>query len=91
MSKHSCTGANHTFFTDDVFEIGNLWLKPANRELVIYGAQIVLTKKEFDILSLLFRYAGKVHDRDTIKIEIWPDQKLYEWNRTLNHQTGKEP
>ncbi len=72
------------FFADDIFEVGNLQLKPASRELVIDGAQIVLTKKEFDILSLLFRYVGKVLDRDTIKMEIWPDQKLYKWSRTLD-------
>ncbi len=71
-------------FADNVFKVGNLQLKPASRELLINGAQIVLTKKEFDILSLLFRYAGKVLDRDTIKTEVWPDQKLYKWSRTID-------
>ncbi|MBU8848173.1 MAG: response regulator transcription factor [Desulfobacterales bacterium] len=70
--------------TDDVFQVGNLKLKPARRELTIDGAVITLTKKEFDILSLLFRHAGKALDRDTIKMEIWPEQKLYKWSRTLD-------
>ena len=69
---------------DDVFQVGNLQLKPARRELEIDGTQIPLTKKEFDILSLLFKHAGKVLDRDTIKMEIWPGQKLYKWSRTLD-------
>jgi len=69
---------------DDVFQVGNLQLKPARRELKIDGARITLTKKEFDILSLLFRYAGKALNRDTIKMEIWPEQKLYKWSRSLD-------
>ena len=44
----------------------------------------VSTKNKKDHLSLLFKYAGKVLDRDTIKMEIWSSQKLYKWSRTLD-------
>ncbi|MBW2591117.1 MAG: winged helix-turn-helix domain-containing protein [Deltaproteobacteria bacterium] len=48
------------------------------------GDRVGLTKKEFDILSLLFKHAGKVLSRDTIKQEIWPGKKLYKWSRSLD-------
>ena len=70
--------------SDEVFEVGNLRLNPERREVEVDGDQVVLTKKEFDILSQLFKHAGKVLSIDTIKQEIWPGQKLYKWSRTLD-------
>lgn len=69
---------------DEVLEVGNLQLNPERREVEVNGDRVVLTKKEFDILSLLFKNAGKVLSRDTIKQEIWQDKKLYKWSRTLD-------
>ncbi len=70
--------------TDDIIKIGNLQLNPENREVKVDGARVVLTKKEFDILFLLFKFVGRVLDRDSIKMEIWPEQKLYKWSRALD-------
>ena len=72
------------FLADDVFEVGGLRLNPERREVKADGEKVILTKKEFDILSLLFKHAGKVLRRDTIKQEIWPGKKLYKWSRTLD-------
>ena len=69
---------------DEILEIGDLRLNPERREVEVNGEKVILTKKEFDILSLLFKHAGKVLSRDKIKQEIWPDQKLYKWSRTLD-------
>ena len=70
--------------TDEVLEVGNLRLNPERREVEVDGNRVLLTKKEFDILSLLFKHAGKVLSRDAIKQEIWPGKKLYKWSRTLD-------
>jgi len=72
------------FSADDVLKVGSLQLKPERREVEVDGVQVPLTKKEFDILSLLFKNVDRVLDRNTIKIKIWPDQKLYKWSRTLD-------
>ncbi len=69
---------------DEVLEVGNLQLNPESREMEVDGNQVLLTKKEFDILSLFFKHAGKVLSRDTIKQEIWPGKKLYKWSRTID-------
>lgn len=68
----------------DVLDVGTLTLIPERREVAVDGEPVSLTKKEFDILALLFKNAGKVLDRETIKAEIWPGQKLYKWSRALD-------
>ena len=72
------------FSADKIFEVGNLRLNPEKREVEVDGKKVVLTKKEFDILYLLFKHAGKVLSREWIKQEIWPGEKLYKWSRTLD-------
>lgn len=69
---------------DTLYQVGDLELIPERREVEIKGEKITLTKKEFDILTLLFKHAGRVVDRDTIHMEIWPDRQLYKWSRTLD-------
>ncbi|MGA1846268.1 response regulator transcription factor [Deferribacter abyssi] len=48
------------------------------------GKHIDLTKKELEILSFLIRNAGKNIKRDEIIKEIWGDDSLYRWSRTLD-------
>ncbi len=69
---------------DTLYQVGELELIPERREVEIRGVKIPLTKKEFDILTLFFKHAGRVVDRDTIHNEIWPDRQLYKWSRTLD-------
>ena len=69
---------------DTLYKVGDLELIPERREVAVGGRNTGLTKKEFDILSLLFKHAGRVVDRDTIHMEIWPDRQLYKWSRTLD-------
>lgn len=69
---------------ETLYRVRDLELIPERREAEIKGKKIPLTKKEFDILSLLFKYANRVLDRETFKAEIWPGQQLYKWSRTLD-------
>lgn len=68
----------------EVFKVGRLKLNPEKREVEAEGSLVCLTKKEFDILFLLFKHRDRVLDRDTIKTNIWPNQKLYKWSRALD-------
>ena len=69
---------------NDIFQIGSLLIDPGKREVESNGKKIVLTNKEFDILFLLLKNAGKVMDRNSIKKEIWPDKQIYSWSRALD-------
>jgi DNA-binding response OmpR family regulator len=70
--------------TPGVEIVGPFALQPQTRSVGIDSRSIALTKKEFDILELLMRHAGKVLERDAIRKALWPDDKLYRWSRTID-------
>jgi two-component system alkaline phosphatase synthesis response regulator PhoP len=55
----------------EVFEYGGLLLDTARHEVYLEGKKIELTLKEFDLLELLMRNAGKVLRRNTLLDDIW--------------------
>jgi DNA-binding response OmpR family regulator len=67
-----------------VLEIGNLKLDQTARQAHLNGRNVSLTKKEFDLLLLLVRHAGRVLDRETIRQTLWPENRLYKWSRTID-------
>jgi DNA-binding response OmpR family regulator len=69
---------------DCALAVGNLCLDPQNREARLDGKPLDLTRKQFDILALLFRFAGRPVARETIRQALWPHSKLYKWSRTID-------
>ena len=54
-----------------LLEVGNLRLDPASHEVSRGDRRLQLTPKEFRLLELLMRRAGKVQSRDAIIEAIW--------------------
>lgn len=54
-----------------VFDDGHLRIDLARREVAIDGAALVLSRKEFALLSLLLRNAGRVITQPQLLREIW--------------------
>lgn len=52
-------------------DVGGVRFDLVARQLVVDGAPVELTVKEFDILALLARYPGVVIPRDRIIREVW--------------------
>jgi DNA-binding response OmpR family regulator len=67
-----------------VTRVGDWELLPQRREVNIAGRAVRLTKKEFDLLNLLFKHAGQVLDRETIRQALWPEAQIYHWSRTID-------
>ncbi len=63
---------------------GALSIDPDTRSAVVGARKVPLTRKEFDLLTLLARHEGRVLDRAQIKKAVWPEAKLYEWSRTID-------
>jgi DNA-binding response OmpR family regulator len=55
----------------DVMETGSLRIDYDSREVTVDGKNVNLTAKEFDLLELLSRNAGKVYSRDKLLDIIW--------------------
>lgn len=56
---------------EEVITVGDLSIRPASREVCRGKREIALTQREFDLLLLLARNAGKVLDRNTIFERVW--------------------
>lgn len=57
----------------ECLRIGNLEIDIAGRTVKKEGREIALTRKEFDVLTMLVETAGKVVSRDEILDRLWPD------------------
>jgi DNA-binding response OmpR family regulator len=58
---------------EEVVTVGDLVLDPAGRTAARRGLEIELRPREFDLLLLLARNAGRVVPRDRILAELWRD------------------
>lgn len=69
--------------TSDVLTYGTLELDTKRIKASIDGQEILLTKKEFEILKLLLENRGNVFSREEILSRIWKDE-AYVLDRTID-------
>ena len=80
-----------------VFHSGDLTVDLARRLVTLKGREIKLSAKEFDLLQLLVKHAGKVLTHQFLLREIWGPanaddiQYLRVYIRTLRHKLEEEP
>jgi DNA-binding response OmpR family regulator len=55
----------------EVITVGDITIRPSSREVERRGRAIELTAREYDLLELLARNAGKVMDKQTIFEKVW--------------------
>ncbi len=65
------------------YRLGNLRLSLARREVTVDGAEVLLTYKEFELLSVLMASAGQVLSRGVLMDQVWGGEFPRE-NRTLD-------
>jgi DNA-binding response OmpR family regulator len=63
--------ANQADSTPAVQQLGELAIDRRTRRVTVAGAEIPLTPKEFDLLSLLAEDPGAVRSREEIMDEVW--------------------
>jgi DNA-binding response OmpR family regulator len=56
---------------------------PATRRATVEGAELALTRREFDLLALLARNAGTVLTRERLMDEVW-DTNWFGSTKTLD-------
>jgi len=60
--------------TDDVLRIGNLTINREEYKITIKGEELVLPRKEFELLSLLATKPNKVFKREEILDKVWGNE-----------------
>jgi DNA-binding response OmpR family regulator len=68
---------------ETVLQYENLTVDLVGKKASIQGTDIVLTKKEFEILCLLLRHPNKVYSREDLLSNIWSDD-VYVTDRTID-------
>ena len=68
---------------DDAIEVGGLRVDPAKRTASLDGRPLDLSRKEFDVLALLAREAGRVVTRERLLEEVW-DTNWFGSTKTLD-------
>ena len=66
------------------YECGQLSIDYAARRVMVMGAEVSLTKTEYELLELFVSYPDEVLTREFIRGQIWRDSKLYGHSRTLD-------
>lgn len=59
---------------DDTVKIGNLVINRDEYKIILKGKEIILPRKEFELLSLLASKPGKVFKRDEILDKVWGNE-----------------
>lgn len=68
---------------EDVLQYRSLTVNLPQKKVTIDGEETSLTKKEFEILSLLLQHPGRVFSREDILTRVWNDE-VYVLDRTID-------
>lgn len=69
--------------TPEILQFESLHIDPVKKRAFIDQSELPLTKKEFEILSLLLSHPGQVFSREEILSKIWTDE-VYVLDRTID-------
>ena len=72
--------------TDEDGQLGfhHLTIDKAKRQVLSNGEVLQLTPKEYDLLVYLAAYTGQTIARDKIIEDLWGNDTLYRWSRSLD-------
>jgi two-component system response regulator RegX3 len=76
-------GASVAEHHEEVLHVGPVRLDAGRREVMVHELPVDLSRKEFDLLSLLMSHSGQVVTRDGCIDRLWWDQELTD-TRTLD-------
>jgi DNA-binding response OmpR family regulator len=72
---------------DTPISVGALEVDPAARRVTVDGAEVELSRKEFDLLLELARHAGQVVRREDLMARVW-DENWFGSTKTLDVHVG---
>ena len=65
--------------------IGEMKLNLAEKNVVIHGAEVMLTNREFEILYLLAQSPGRVFSKEQIYDIVWQEPYSGDYNIVMSH------
>ncbi len=58
---------------DDLISYGSLMLHPESKTATLHGERLVLTRLEFELLSLFLTHPNRLYTRETLLKRCWPE------------------
>ena len=58
-------------FAPRATDVGGLSVDGAARRVTLLGTEIALSRREFDVLELLIRHAGRIMSKEQIETQVW--------------------
>jgi DNA-binding response OmpR family regulator len=75
-AEQSGTPAETEPKTSGLLTVGDLQVDPVGRTAYLAGAELPLTRREFDLLAYLAAHAGQVVPKRTILAEVWRESYI---------------
>jgi len=82
-SRLSDAEASGTADRNETYSVDNLKINADRREILKDGSPLTLSRKEFDLLTLLTSHRGRVFDRQTLLSRVWGED-CYVDDRTVD-------
>ncbi|SCN09498.1 Two-component response regulator [Bacillus wiedmannii] len=70
---------------ENVFEVGDIKINIATRQVIIANEEVKLTPREFEVLELLVRNQGMVLNAEQIYERVWKEQAFQSDNTVMVH------
>lgn len=65
--------------------VGEIKINLAEKNLVVHGAEVMLTNREFGILYLLAQSPGRIYSREQIYDIVWQEPYSGDYNIVMSH------
>ena len=64
--------------------IGNIKIDYKKHQVTVFGKEIELTPKEYELLCFFINHRGEALNREMIIKSVWKDSQLYSWSRVID-------
>jgi len=85
IRRYTTLGGERVEESASMLVFDNLSITPATREVIVSGAPVDLTAKEFDLLYFLAKNRGRVFTKKQIYGAVWKDEYAFDDNNIMVH------
>ena len=85
ISESPCFVGCNILQAEKHLSIGGMKLSLAEKNVVIHGAEVMLTNREFEILYLLAQSPGRIFSKEQIYDIVWQEPYSGDYNIVMSH------
>ena len=90
ISESPCFVGCNILQAEKYLSIGGMKLSLAEKNVVIHGAEVMLTNREFEILYLLAQSPGRIFSKEQIYDIVWQEPYSGDYNIVMSRKYRKQ-